>query len=245
MMHYAIIADIHSNLAAFEAVLKDMANHGKIEEIWCLGDIVGYGPDPHECIELLRQHKHVCIAGNHDLAAAGKIDIRHFNPHAAAAIKWTAGRLTAVDKFYLESLSLTLQKEDFTLVHGSPREPVWEYVASITTASDNFDRFNTDYCLVGHSHVPQVFRQGEDGKVSSNALHQGVGLMLGKSRLIINPGAVGQPRDNDPRASYAIYESEGKTVRPYRVEYDISLTQYRMTRQHLPPPLITRLSHGN
>ena len=244
MMHYAIIADIHSNLAALQAVLKDMVNHGKMEEIWCLGDIVGYGPDPHECIALLRQHQHVSIAGNHDRAAIGKLDTSYFNADATAAAQWTAGHLTGEDRSYLENLPLTLQKENFTLAHGSPREPIWEYVLSLSIARDNFACFQTGYCLVGHSHVPQVFRYSEDGKLSSNALRPGVGLILGKDRLIINPGAVGQPRDSDPRASYAIYESEGKTVRLYRVEYDISLTQVRMTQQKLPPHLISRLSHG-
>lgn len=244
MMYHAILADIHANLSAFQAVLKDMESHGKIEEIWCLGDIVGYGPDPHECIELLRQHKHVCVAGNHDWAAIGRIDTAYFNPDAASACKWTAGQLTAEDKSYLENLPLTIQKENFTLTHGSPREPIWEYVLSLTIASDNFSLFPTNYCLVGHSHVPMVFRQNEGGKCSYNALKQGVGLILGKDRMIINPGGVGQPRDSDPRASYAIYESEGKTIRLYRVEYDVQLTQYRMTQHRLPGHLITRLSYG-
>ena len=245
MKHFAILADIHSNLAAFQAVLKDMENHGKIEEIWCLGDVVGYGPDPHECIELLKQYQHVCIVGNHDLAAIGKVNTTYFNPQAAIANKWTTEHLTAVDRIYLENLPQTLQKEDFTLVHGSPRDPIWEYVVSLSIAKDNFPKFTTPYCLVGHSHVPMVFRSTDDGKYSSNAFQPGVGLILSKDRLIINPGGVGQPRDNDPRASYAIYESEGRTVRLYRVEYDVSLTQVKMTQQKLPPYLIQRLSHGN
>jgi diadenosine tetraphosphatase ApaH/serine/threonine PP2A family protein phosphatase len=244
MKYYAILADIHSNLAAFQAVLEDMKNHGRIEEIWCLGDVVGYGPDPHECIELLQQYKHVCIAGNHDWAAIGKIDITYFNPHAAAACQWTAEHLTSEDRSYLENLPLTIQKGDFTLAHGSPREPIWEYIVSLSIANDNFAHFQTGYCLVGHSHVPLVFRYSDEGKCSYNALQPGVGLILGKDRLIINPGGVGQPRDGDPRASYAIYESEGKTIRLYRVEYDISLTQFRMTQQKLPPQLIARLSQG-
>jgi diadenosine tetraphosphatase ApaH/serine/threonine PP2A family protein phosphatase len=244
MKYYAILADIHSNLAAFQAVLKDMEGRGTMEEIWCLGDIVGYGPDPHECIELLKGYNHVCIAGNHDLAAIGKVDTAYFNSQAAAACQWTAGQLTTEDRSYLGNLPLTLESDEFTLAHGSPREPIWEYVISLSIARDNFEYFQTNYCLVGHSHVPVIFRYSDEGKCSSNTFQPGVGLILGKDRLIINPGGVGQPRDGDPRASYAIYESEGRTVKLYRVEYDVSLTQYKMTERRLPPQLIARLSHG-
>ena len=161
-MRYAIIADIHANLAAFEAVLGDIKQKGGVEEIWCLGDIVGYGPDPHQCIELLRQYNHVCVAGNHDWAAIGKIDTSYFNPDAAAACQWTARQLSPDDIQYLESLPLTIEKDDFTLVHGSPREPIWEYIISTSIAARNFAFFQSQFCLVGHSHVPAVFKD-EDG----------------------------------------------------------------------------------
>ncbi len=129
-MRYAIIADIHANLAAFTAVLNDIESKGGVVEIWCLGDIVGYGPDPHQCIELLCQYNHACVAGNHDWAATGKIDTSDFNPDAAAACQWAARQLSPEDAKYLENLPLTIQRGDFTLVHGSPREPIWEYVLS-------------------------------------------------------------------------------------------------------------------
>lgn len=242
-MRYAVIADIHSNLAAFAAVLKDIKQKGGVDEIWCLGDIVGYGPDPHECIELLRQYKHVCVAGNHDLAAIGKIDTALFNLDAAAACQWTARQLSPDDIKYLENLPLTIEKDDFTLVHGSPREPIWEYVVSISIAARNFDYFKSKYCLVGHSHEPAVFKD-ENGNCLALKLSPGIGLVLGEHRMIINPGGVGQPRDGDPRASYAIYESEGRVIRLYRITYDISATQDRMMKARLPIQLVTRLQYG-
>jgi len=243
-MRYAIIADIHANLAAFVAVLDDIKQGGGVEEVWCLGDIVGYGPDPHQCIELLRQYNHVCVAGNHDWAATGKIDTAEFNPDAAAACHWTAQRLTPEDVNYLDSLPLAIEKNDFTLVHGSPREPIWEYLLSTSRAKENFAYFQSQFCLVGHSHVPLVFKYSETGAYSASQLSANVKLMLGKERLIINPGGVGQPRDGDPRASYAIYDSEVRMVRLYRIPYDINATQVRMVKQGLPIRLVTRLSYG-
>ena len=242
-MLYAIIADIHANLNAFEAVLDDIEGRGGVDEIWCLGDIVGYGPDPHDCIELLRQYKHVCVAGNHDWAAIGKISTADFNPDAALACQWTAGQLTERDIRYLEKLPLEIDKDSFKLVHGSPREPIWEYVISPSIARENFNFFRSPYCLVGHSHVPFVFRE-EDGSCTSSRLVDNVGLAVGESRLILNPGAVGQPRDGDPRASYAIYDSESRIVRLHRIPYDVIITQDRMMEKGLPIRLAVRLKQG-
>ncbi len=243
-MRYVIIADIHANLTAFQAVLDDIERGGGVEEVWCLGDVVGYGPDPHQCIERLRQCNHVCVAGNHDWAAIGKIDTSEFNPDAAIACRWTAQQLSPEDVEYLENLPLVIYKEDFTLVHGSPREPIWEYLISISSATQNFSYFQSQFCLVGHSHVPLVFRYSETGDCSFSQLLTNVGLVLGKSRLIINPGGVGQPRDGDSRASYAIYDSETRLVKLYRVAYDIDATQVRMVRHNLPMRLVARLSYG-
>jgi len=243
-VRYAIIADIHANLAAFTAVLDDIARQGGVEEVWCLGDVVGYGPDPHQCIELLRHYDHVCVAGNHDWAAIGKLSLSEFNPDAAAASRWTAQQLSPEDVAYLESLPLVIEKDDFTLVHGSPREPIWEYLLSISAARQNFTYFQSQFCLVGHSHVPLVFRYTETGGCSFSPFSTSSRLVLGKSRLIINPGGVGQPRDGDPRASYAIYDSQARTVRLYRITYDINLTQNRMVEHNLPVRLVARLSYG-
>ena len=242
-MRYAIIADIHANLTAFSEVLGDIEHRGGVDEVWCLGDVVGYGPEPRECIELLRQCKHVCVAGNHDWAAIGKIDTSAFNPDAAAACHWTAQQLRKKDIKYLEDLPLVIDKGDFTLVHGSPRDPIWEYMLSTGIATENLAFFQSQFCLVGHSHVPLIFKYGEDSCALSQFLPN-VGLALGKSRLIINPGGVGQPRDGDPRASYAIYDSEARLVRLYRIPYDIRATQDKMMEAGLPIRLVDRLSYG-
>jgi diadenosine tetraphosphatase ApaH/serine/threonine PP2A family protein phosphatase len=242
-MRYAILADIHSNLAALTAVLADIEGKGGVDEIWCLGDIVGYGPEPGECIKLLRKYHPVCIAGNHDLGAIGKLELSYFNPAAAEACQWTAAKLNPVDARYLEDLPRTIQKGDFFLVHGSPVDPVLEYIISTSIAEKNFSFFNERFCLVGHTHVPMAFKQ-EDESYTSIALLPGIGLVIGSHRMIINPGAVGQPRDGDPRASYAIYETEGHMLRVYRIPYDIRVTQDKMMQAGLPIQLVTRLEVG-
>jgi len=237
------MADIHANLTAFNAVLEDMERRGGVAEIWCLGDIVGYGPDPHHCIELLRRYNHVCVAGNHDWAAIGKISTADFNPDAALACQWTSGQLSQGDIQYLKNLPLTIDKDIFTLVHGSPREPIWEYVISTSIAWQNFSFFRSPYCLVGHSHVPLVFKE-DNGSCTFSRLVDNIGLALGESRLILNPGGVGQPRDGDPRASYAIYDSDTRMVRLHRIPYDIAAVQDRMMEKGLPVRLVTRLQQG-
>ncbi|HEY50363.1 MAG TPA: metallophosphoesterase family protein [Dehalococcoidia bacterium] len=242
-MRYAIMADIHANLTAFNAVLEDMERRGGVAEIWCLGDIVGYGPDPHHCIELLRRYNHVCVAGNHDWAAIGKISTADFNPDAALACQWTSGQLSQGDIQYLKNLPLTIDKDIFTLVHGSPREPIWEYVISTSIAWQNFSFFRSPYCLVGHSHVPLVFKE-DNGSCTFSRLVDNIGLALGESRLILNPGGVGQPRDGDPRASYAIYDSDTRMVRLHRIPYDVAAVQDRMMEKGLPVRLVTRLQQG-
>ncbi len=244
IVRYAIIADIHSNLAAFTAVLDDIGRRGGMDEIWCLGDIVGYGPDPHECIALLKKHRHVSVAGNHDRAAIGQLSTAEFNQDAAAAIHWTAAHLTPEDSDYLASLPLTIEKPDFTLVHGSPREPIWEYLLSTGAARENLDYFKSRYCLVGHSHVPLAFEEREAGQVFLKQFPPGGEIKLGQNRLIINPGGVGQPRDGDPRASYAIYNNQAGTLVHYRVPYDIATTQTRMREFRLPEHLVMRLEYG-
>jgi diadenosine tetraphosphatase ApaH/serine/threonine PP2A family protein phosphatase len=243
-MRCAIVADIHANLDAFKAVLLDIREQGEVEEIWCLGDIIGYGPDPHQCIELLRQTNHIAVAGNHDLAAIGEIDTRQFNPDAIAASEWTSRQLTPRDVLYIKELPLVIERDDFTLVHGSPREPIWEYILSISTANENFAYFKTKYCLVCHSHVPALFRLNKNGVCSFSKFSPDSAVGLGEERLIINPGAVGQPRDGDPRASYAIYDSGARQVRLRRVPYDITAAQAKMVGLRLPMRLVARLSRG-
>ncbi len=243
-MRYAILADIHANLAAFTAVLADIEHRGGVAKIWCLGDTVGYGPDPHECLELLRQQEHIAVAGNHDWAAAGKLDISDFNTDAATACQWAAQRLSSADLAYLGQLPSTVVEGDFTLVHGSPREPIWEYLVLTDVAAENLAHFETPYCLVGHTHVPLLFRCNETGGCAGKQLQNNAEVVLDKKRLIFNPGGIGQPRDGDPRASYAIYDSETRSINVYRVPYDIHATQEKMFRYGLPRHLIARLSQG-
>jgi len=242
-MRYAILADIHANLAALQAVLEDLQMKGGVDEIWCLGDIVGYGPDPRECIELVNKYCSICVAGNHDLGAIGKLDLSYFNPAAAEACRWTTAQLNPVDTRYLEDLPQGAEIGDFMLVHGSPSDPILEYIISAGIAEKNFELFSNKFCLAGHSHVPAAFRK--DGNTQPIHLTVGVGLVMHAHRMIVNPGSVGQPRDGDPRASYAIYDSEGMMLRLYRVEYNIGATQDKMMKAGLPIPLITRLEQGH
>lgn len=240
-MNYLILADVHSNLEAFTAILQAAQAEAKIAEIWCLGDMVGYGPDPQACLQVLRQYPHVCVVGNHDLAAIGKIDTSEFNAAAAAAAQWTAQHLSPDDKYYLESLPLKIIKDDFTLVHGSPREPIWEYLLSPEEAQASQSYFSTRYCIVGHSHIP-LFFEFKDNRYYLSSLSPS--LPLGQNRLILNPGGVGQPRDHDPRASFIIYDTDTNTLRHYRVTYDIAITQQKMLHLGLPQSLARRLSYG-
>ena len=243
-MRYAIIADIHSNLAAFQAVLEDIETQDKIEKIWCLGDIVGYGPDPHACIELLRETDHICVAGNHDRAVVGKLDISSFNPYAAEAVTWTSEKLSIGDITYLKNLPESIEDDGFLLVHGSPREPIMEYILSMSVARQNFDWFKTKYCLVGHTHIPQVYGLDEQNYCTATRFLPTVKLFTGETRLIVNPGAVGQPRDRNPEASYAIYDNRTKIIQLRRVSYDIRQTQDRIMESGLPPRLAARLETG-
>ena len=242
-MRYAFIADIHSNLAALQAVLEDINSKGGVDEIWCLGDIVGYGAQPRECIQLIKKYCSVCIAGNHDLAAVGKLELSWFNPAAAEACQWTTGVLNPVDARYLEDLPLKIEKDDFTLVHGSPSNPALEYIISTGIAENNFSHFTSKFCIVGHSHIPAAFKQ-EGNTAEPIHLMEGVGLVLHTHRMIVNPGSVGQPRDGDPRASWGLYEGEGLMFRLHRVEYDIKATQDKMMEARLPVTLVTRLEQG-
>ncbi len=244
-MRYAVVADIHGNIEAFQAVIAHAHQNGGFDAILCLGDVVGYGPNPHQCLELLRAHIHVCVPGNHDLAAAGSIDTSGFNPQAAAATEWTSRQLTDDDRTYLMDLPELQALADITLVHGSPRSPPWEYITSSREASENLSFFETSYCLVGHTHVPLVYRcrLGEEDCVAEELL-PGIELHLSEDRMIINPGGVGQPRDGIPAAAYALLNTDGHWLRSFRVEYPIARTQEKMLQAGLPSSLIRRLSYG-
>ncbi len=243
-MRSLILSDIHSNLEAFQAVITHARAHGGFTEIWSLGDLVGYGPDPEPCIDLLRQYPHQAVIGNHDLAVIGKIPLDAFNPYAAAANRWNAARITQDQADYLANLLLTLELDEFTLVHGSPRDPVWEYVVTPQAAIATFTHLDTYWCALGHSHMPFICRPTPDGAAAFYQLPQDTPLALTSAPLIINPGSVGQPRDGDPRASYIIYDAHAATITHHRAAYDIATTQRKMTRHNLPQYLIDRLALG-
>lgn len=239
----AVVADIHANLAAFEAV---RASWGEVDEVWCLGDLVGYGSDPNECVERLRALATICLPGNHDWAAIGKIDTDEFNPVAKAAAEWTATALSKDSREFLGALRETVVREPFTLVHGSPRSPLWEYLLDVSAARVNFGLFETELCMIGHSHVPLMFATREDGRIDARLLQPEGPLDLAGARRILNPGSVGQPRDGDPRASYAILELDGARTcfELRRVAYPIDETQARMRLVGLPEQLAVRLATG-
>ncbi len=242
-MRSLIVADIHSNLEAFRSVVDDAENRGGFDDIWSVGDVVGYGPDPAACIDLLRQYDHRRVVGNHDLAAIGKLSLEAFNVYGAAAARWTTAQLTEDHVSYLRETPFSFELEDFTVVHGSPRDPIWEYLVSSSIAKANFRHFKTSRCLVGHSHLPFICRpQGDNAVFLAFPLDRPVAL--GNDRVIINPGGVGQPRDGDPRASYAIYDWGEGLIWHHRAEYDIPTTQRKMSERGLPRYLADRLSHG-
>ena len=243
-MKALIVSDVHSNLEAFDAVVEDAVGHGGFDQIWSLGDLVGYGPDPSACVELLRSCEHSAVAGNHDLAAIGSISVERFNPYAAAANRWTAEHLTQEQADYLGSLPLTLEIDEFTLAHGSPRDPVWEYLVTVESAIACFTHIDTYWCLVGHSHMPFLCIPRGTTSAAFMAFPQGRAIRLDEEALIVNPGSVGQPRDGDPRASYVVYNDAAQTLEHHRVEYDIAATQDKMRRHGLPDYLIDRLSVG-
>ena len=241
-MKALIVSDIHSNLEALTTVIDDANGSGGFDETWALGDLVGYGPDPAACIDLLRQHDARCVAGNHDLAVSGRLGLEMFNEYAAAAARWTVGQLGKTDVEYLQGLPLRLEMHGFTAVHGSPRDPVWEYVVNSVAALAAFEDIGTPSCLVGHSHVPFICRL--EGGLPAFRLATTEPVVLGDDRAIVNPGSVGQPRDGDPRASYAVYDSEAETITHRRIEYDIASTQRKMQEQGLPHYLAERLTYG-
>ncbi len=242
-MRILIISDIHANLVAFETVLQDAKNDW--EYVWCLGDVVGYGPDPNECVELLRTMPHLCLAGNHDWAALGRLDIRTFNPDARKAVTWTQETLKPENTQYLEDLPTTFVIDQFTLAHGSPREPVWEYILEPLIAALNFPHFETPYCLVGHTHQPVIYElmsdNGDTRPVPPTYRHP---RYLNGHRQIINPGSVGQPRDANPDAAYGILDVETNVFEHRRVPYNVAEVQRRMRKHDMPERLIARLEHG-
>jgi len=241
-VYYLIISDIHANLAALEAVLADTP---PFDELWCLGDLVGYGPNPNECITRVQDFPHISLAGNHDWAALGRLDLSAFNTDARIANAWTQSELTPAVREYLSGLPTHMRRDNCCLAHASPREPVWEYILDANLAYANFAHFSAPICLVGHTHIPTIFELDEERRRCNTLLPPlPEPLPLGPHRLILNPGSVGQPRDGDPRASYAMLDTGNMTWEFRRVAYPVEITQERMRARGLPRRLIERLETG-
>jgi len=240
MPRILILSDIHSNLTALKTVLDTV---GHVDEVWCLGDLVGYGPDPNECIALVRElPKLQCIKGNHDAAALDEVDQQTFNHEASLAITWTKRNLNASSLNFLQNLPDRLVLGEVTLVHGSPRNPVWEYLSDYLTALQSFSYFDTRLCFVGHTHVPAYWQENPAGGASISVpdfLRMNI-----SGRAILNPGAVGQPRDHDRRAAFALFDPEQSTWELRRVEYDIVSVQERIKTSGLPWRHALRLKDG-
>ncbi len=242
-MRVLIISDIHANLVALEAVLADA---GPVDAVWCLGDLVGYGPNPNECVERVRALPNLkCLVGNHDKAVLAEIDITVFNGDARTAIEWTQSVAAPETLDYLRALPESERYEAFSLFHGSPRQPVWEYILDRWVAQQNFPLFKTTYCLVGHTHTPVIYSEsGDDSVCREEAPDYRRARILNNNRLILNPGSVGQPRDNNPAAAYAVLETETRAWEHRRVKYNVAETQARMRAAHLPDRLTARLALG-
>jgi predicted phosphodiesterase len=240
-MRIAVLSDIHSNLVALDAVL---AHAGTIDAVWHLGDVVGYGPEPDAVVDRLRTLGAIGVRGNHDAAALGGPEIEYFNPEARAAMEWTRARIAALTRTWLAALPERLETRDMTLVHGSPRDPTWEYVTSAAIARAGLAAVTTTNALNGHTHIPIAFVL-DGGEMATLTPSDGMSFALdGDHRFLLNPGSVGQPRDGDPRASYLILDPDAATATWHRAAYDIAEVQAAMRAAGLPERLAARLRVG-
>lgn len=243
MVRIGVVSDIHSNLDALTAVFTAME---PVDQVWCLGDTVGYGPEPNECVAAIAGRKHLAVLGNHDAAATEQMGVEEFNPYAAEAARWTIERLTPASREFLSSLPTRLVSGEFTLTHGSPRNPLWEYLLSAASASQSFDHFDGPFCLVGHTHIPSFFARLPSGELVVRRIVDEAEVKLDQPgyRFILNPGSVGQPRDEDARASFLLVDTDKRSAIWRRVEYPYERTQAKMRRVGLPSKLVDRLSKG-
>jgi len=240
-MRYGIFSDIHANLEAMEAVFKVFQKES-VDSYFCVGDVVGYGANPHECIEIVKDLKAPCVAGNHDWAVIDRLDTRYFNPVAKTAVVWTRGAISPEDKGFLESLQLVYKNNDFILVHGTLQEALYfHYLVEEEEAKRMFALMDRPICFVGHTHVPGIFVQHKQrvGFVFHSKLKLDSGI-----KYIINVGSVGQPRDGNPMASYCIYDTEDNSIAIKRVSYNIAEAQRKIIEVGLPPFLAHRLASG-
>jgi predicted phosphodiesterase len=241
----AVLSDVHGNLHALEAVLKSVGDD-KPDKVWCLGDLVGYGPRPNRCCRLVEEHADVCLIGNHDLGVLGRLDLEDFSVDAAAVARWTADVLEDGARRLLESLEPKAEavQDDFALYHASARDPVWEYVLTPFAALASFAASEARILLVGHSHVALAFGLAEQ-RLETTIAPGGTELNIaGDGRWILNPGSVGQPRDGDARAAYLVLDLDAGRAGYRRVEYPVERTQEEIRERGLPEPLAERLAHG-
>jgi predicted phosphodiesterase len=239
----AIVSDIHGNRQAFEAVL-DSIEASTCEEMWCLGDLVGYGADPDACVALARAHAAICLAGNHDMGVRGDLPLEQFSRGAALAARWTQETINDETRAYLNGLEPALLDEQVGLFHASPRDPIWEYVLSALQAELCLDVQTHRVCLIGHSHVALSFSRAPGEPASGQTRTDGEALDLADGEWLVNPGSVGQPRDGDPRAAWLEFDLDSSTALYHRVEYDIDAAAAAIRAARLPDSLAERLSYG-
>ena len=243
-MRLGIISDIHSNLPALEAVLAEI-DESDIDELWCLGDVVGYGAQPDECSKLVSERCALSLVGNHDLAVLGEIEVSAFSPSAADAVTWTQGNVAPETLEYLRALDPADETREVGLYHASPRDPVWEYVLWADQAEECLELQSGRVSLIGHSHVALFFVDPEgDAEVRGSHAEAGTKLEIAEGRWLINPGSVGQPRDGDPRAAWLELDTEEWTATYHRVEYEIDRAAGAIEATDLPGHLAKRLYVG-
>jgi predicted phosphodiesterase len=242
-MKVAVISDIHGNRQAFEATLEAVAA-SDAAELWCLGDLVGYGADPDACVALAREHAAVCLAGNHDLAVAGELPLEEFSRGASLAVQWTQEVIAPENLAFLAGLSPQAQEGSIGLYHASPRDPVWEYVLSALLAELCLDEQEQRVCLIGHSHVALAFVRHEGALATGEPRRAGQQLDIGAGEWLLNPGSVGQPRDGDPRAGWLLLDLDQLTVSFMRTDYDVAAAAAAIRAARLPESLAQRLEYG-
>jgi predicted phosphodiesterase len=242
-MKVAVISDIHANRHAFEATLDAVAS-SDASELWCLGDLVGYGAEPDACVELARQHAAVCLAGNHDMAVTGEISLDEFSRGASVTAQWTREVIAPENLKFLRTLSPHDEQRSLGLFHASPRDPVWEYVLSSLLAELCLDEQRQRICLIGHSHVALSFERHERSLATGEPRREGAQLDVSQGEWLLNPGSVGQPRDGDPRAAWLLLDLEDMSVSFRRAPYDVAGAAAAIRAARLPDSLAERLQYG-
>jgi predicted phosphodiesterase len=243
MMQVAVISDVHGNRHAFEATLEAVAD-SEAAELWCLGDLVGYGAEPDACVELARRHTAVCLAGNHDMAVTGELPLEEFSRGASLAAEWTREVMNQDNVDFLKALSPQAREGTLGLYHASPRDPVWEYVLSTLLAELCMDAQEQRVCLIGHSHVALSFVRLGGEPATGEPRRDGERVDLGSGEWLLNPGSVGQPRDGDPRAGWLLLDTDAMAASFHRAEYDIAGAAAAIRAARLPDSLAERLEYG-